>query len=60
MPSGLARPSKALPLWGLICGHQPNAPEEIFFTHSGDSGVKAEYFKGYEIEGQPDLIRIEK
>ena len=38
----------------------PNAPEEIFFTHSGDSGVKAEYFKGYEIEGQPDLIRIEK
>ena len=38
----------------------PTMPDNLFYTSDGSPGVKAEYFKGFNIEREPDLVRIEK
>ena len=38
----------------------PTMPDNLFYTSDGSPGVKAEYFKGFDIKKKPDLIRIEK
>ena len=38
----------------------PSIPDDVFFTDEGMPGVKAEYFKGHRVNGDANLIRIEK
>ena len=38
----------------------PTMPDNLFYTSDGNPGVKAEYFKGFNIKKEPDLVRIEK
>ena len=37
----------------------PTIPDDYFFTLEGEPGVKAEYYRGFNIKGNPDLTRIE-
>ena len=37
----------------------PTIPDDYFFTFEGEPGVKAEYYRGFNIKGNPDLTRIE-
>mgnify|MGYP001477752114 FL=1 len=38
----------------------PTMPDDLFYTPEGISGVKAEYFVGFDMEVDPILIRTEK
>ena len=38
----------------------PTMPDDLFYTPEGISGVKAEYFVGFDMEEDPILIRTEK
>tara|TARA_Y100000591_G_scaffold186991_1_gene161541 strand:- start:1179 stop:2765 length:1587 start_codon:yes stop_codon:yes gene_type:complete len=38
----------------------PNIPNSSFYTADGKPGVTAEYFKGFDVNKKPDLIKIEK
>ena len=38
----------------------PNIPNSSFYTADGKPGVTAEYFRGFDVNKEPDLVRIEK
>ncbi|MEN8249328.1 MAG: glycoside hydrolase family 3 protein, partial [Bacteroidota bacterium] len=38
----------------------PIAGPEFYMTKSGEPGIDAEYFNNKEVEGEPDLVRVEK
>ena len=38
----------------------PTMPDNLFYTPEGISGVKAEYFAGFDMEEEPILVRTEK
>ena len=38
----------------------PSAQDELFFTPQGEPGVLAEYYRGLDVMGEPDLVRTEK
>ena len=38
----------------------PTMADTFFYAPDGDPGVKAEYFNGFDIKKEPDLVRLEK